>query len=170
MLRTEMIERLFDALNAELVKKDVIGEVGICGGAVMCLVFKTRCATKDVDGIFAPAREIRDAAARVARKMDVPDDWLNDAAKVFFCVDPPKTDVLNYPHLRVWAPQPGYLPAMKCISARFDSHDKDDVIFLIEHLDLKSPDEVFRLVVKYYPREMIPAKTRFFVEELFENR
>lgn len=170
MLRTEMIERLFDALNAELEKKNVVGEVGICGGAVMCLVFKTRCATKDVDGIFAPAREIRDAAVRVARKMDVPEHWLNDAAKVFFCVDPPKTDVLNYPHLRVWAPQPGYLLAMKCISARFDSHDKDDVIFLIEHLDLKSPDEVFCLVVKYYPREMIPAKTRFFVEELFENR
>jgi len=52
MLDAPMIRRLLTALNDELKAHGVIGEVGICGGAVMCLVFNARQATKDVDGIF----------------------------------------------------------------------------------------------------------------------
>jgi hypothetical protein len=57
---------------------------------------------------------------------------------------------------------------MKCVSARFDTHDRDDVVFLIRHLELKTPDEVFEIVARYYPRGRVPAKTRFLVEEVFE--
>ena len=80
-MTAELIRKLFVALNEELRKKDVIGEVGLCGGAVMCLVFQTRKATKDVDAIFAPARQLREAARAVSGDFDVPADWLNDAAK-----------------------------------------------------------------------------------------
>lgn len=166
MLTVEKIQELLAALNVELAKKNIIGEIGLCGGAVMCLVFKTRCATKDVDGIFAPAAEMREAIANVARKVGVDQDWLNDAAKGFFPGDPPKEDVLSYSHLRVWAPTAEYMLAMKCISARYDSYDRDDLIFLISHLKLKSAAEVFSIVIKYYPEKEIPVKTRFFVEEL----
>jgi hypothetical protein len=168
MLTTEKIQQLLRELNAELAKKGVTGEVGICGGAVMCLVFRTRCATKDVDGIFAPAAEMREAIASVARTLDVPEDWLNDAAKGFFPGDPPKVDVVSYPNLRVWAPTAEYMLAMKCISARYDSYDKDDLVYLIQHLKLKVPTEVFDIVMKFYPEEKIPVKTRFFVEELLQ--
>jgi len=170
MLTVEKIDQLFSELNAELEKKGVIGEVGICGGAVMCLVFKTRCATKDVDGIFAPAKEMREAIAKAARKLDVAEDWLNDAAKGFFPGDPPKENVRSYSNLRVWAPTAEYMLAMKCISARYDSFDKDDLVFLIGHLKLTSADQVFDIVLKYYPEKSIPVKTRFFVEELLQGQ
>src|SRR3989338_6107306 len=101
MLDIELIKRLFRALNAELRRRKVIGEVGICGGAVMCLVFNARKATKDIDAIFSPAKEIRSAAKEVARKFSLPDDWLNDAAKGYFHADPPREDVLNLSNLRV---------------------------------------------------------------------
>ena len=166
MLTVEMIENLLRELNGELQKRDVTGEVGLCGGAVMCLVFKTRCATRNVDGIFAPAGEMREAIANVARKLGVAEDWLNDAAKGFFPGDPPKEDVVNYSHLRVWAPTAEYMLAMKCISARYDSFDKDDLVFLVNNLRLKSANEVFSIVMKFYPEQKIPVKTRFFVEEL----
>lgn len=39
MLNAKTILQLFTALNEELHKAGVRGEVGICGGAVMCLVF-----------------------------------------------------------------------------------------------------------------------------------
>ena len=65
MLTAEKIRELLAALNEELGARDVVGEIGLCGGAVMCLVFQARPATKDVDGIFEPTREIRAAAAAV---------------------------------------------------------------------------------------------------------
>lgn len=170
MLSVRMITSLFEALNEELKADGVIGEVGICGGAVMCLVFQAREATKDVDAIFRPTREIRAASQRVAKRLDMPEDWLNDAAKGYFLSDPPHVAVLDYSNLRVWAPTAPYMLAMKCLSARFDSHDADDVRFLVVHLELTSPAQVFAILETYCPRKQIPAKTQFFVEEMFEAR
>jgi len=168
MLTAREIKGLLSALDEELGARDVVGEVGLCGGAVMCLVFKARPATKDVDAIFEPTREIREAVAAVARRLGAPEDWLNDAARGFFLSDPPRIPVLELAHLRVWAPAADYMLAMKCVSARFDTTDRDDVAFLIRHLEIESPDEVLRIIGRYYPREHVPAKARFLVEELFE--
>lgn len=168
MLTREKIRRLLEALNDELRARQIKGEIGLCGGAVMCLVFKARASTKDVDAIFAPARAMREAAAEVSRRLDVPEEWLNDAAKGFFLTEPPQQAVMDLSNLRVWAPAADYMLAMKCVSARFDTHDRDDVIFLIRHLDLKAPADVFEIVSRYYPRGRVPPKTRFLVEEVFE--
>ncbi len=166
MLTIDRIKDLFRALDEELHKRGIVGEVGICGGAVMCLVFQARRATKDVDAIFEPTQQIRDAAKIVAARIGAPDDWLNDAAKAFFHVDPPREDVLSFPNLRVWAPTARYMLAMKCVSARFDSHDLDDTRFLIEYLQLQSTAEVFAVIEAYYPKRLIPPKAQFLLEEL----
>lgn len=166
MLDVPTIKKLFRALNEELSKIGVKGEIGICGGAVMCLVFQARKATKDIDGIFEPTREIRKASRKVARRFGLKENWLNDAAKAYFHVDPPREDVLELSHLRVWAPRADYMLAMKCVSARFDTHDKEDVEFLLKYLKLQEPEQVFDLIEKYYPKTQIPAKTKFLVEEL----
>ena len=79
---------------------------------------------------------------------------------------PPRIQVLNLPNLRIWAPSADYMLAMKCVSARFDTHDADDVAFLVQHLGLVAPDEVFERIARYYPRERVPRRTRFLVEEL----
>jgi hypothetical protein len=169
MLNAETILRLFTALNDELRRVGVRGEIGICGGAVMCLVFNARESTKDVDAVFLPTQEIRDASKVVAEKLGVPEDWLNDAAKGFFLSQPPVHDVVELSNLRVWAPQADYMLAMKCVSARFDSHDLDDTKFLLAHLGIRSVEEASRIIEQYYPRKVIPAKTRFLLEELLGN-
>lgn len=166
MLDIALIKKLFRALNEELRALGVHGEIGLCGGAVMCLVFQARKATKDIDGIFEPTREIRKAGAKVAKKFGLDQNWLNDAAKAYFHPDPPREDVLELSHLRVWAPKADYMLAMKCISARFDTHDRDDVEFFLRYLKLKKPEQVFRLIETYYPHHQIPAKTKFLIEEL----
>lgn len=165
-LTATQIRALLTALNDELRAANVIGEVGLCGGAVMCLVFQARQATKDVDAIFAPPAELRAAAARVAERHGAPADWLNDAAKAFFPGEPPRQDVLRLSHLRVWSPTAEYMLAMKCVAARFDTHDRDDVAFLIRHLGLKRPVEVFQIISRYYPQHRVPPKAQFLVEEL----
>lgn len=169
MLDQKTIRELFAALNAELRTKEIIGEIGLCGGAVMCLVFNARESTKDVDAIFEPTQAIREAAAHVAATRGVPRDWLNDAAKGYFLSHPPTVEVMSLSHLRIWAPTAPYMLAMKCISARFDSHDADDIRFLINHLDLRTPQDVFRIIEEYYPKKLIPPKSQYFIEELLER-
>jgi len=169
MLDSKTILRLFTALNDELREAGVRGEIGICGGAVMCLVFNARQSTKDVDAVFLPTQEIRDASTVVADKLGVPEDWLNDAAKGYFLSQPPVRDVVELSNLRVWTPQADYMLAMKCISARFDSHDLDDTKFLLKHLGVRSVEEASRIIEPYYPRKVIPAKTQFLLEELLAD-
>lgn len=166
MLQRQKILQLFESLDTELGRRGVTGEIGLCGGAVMCLVFKARESTKDVDGIFEPTGAIREASREVAARMDVREDWLNDAAKAYFLTQPPRQEVLSLPHLRVWAPTAEYMLAMKCVSARFDTHDLDDVRFLLRHLDVSSVGQAFEIVERFYPRRHIPPKTQFLIEEL----
>lgn len=166
----EEILRAFHLLNDELARDGIKGEVGIVGGAAMVLAFNARESTRDVDAVFAPSNKVREAAARVAAAQSLPADWLNDAAKGYMPADTqPRSIVLDLPHLAVWTPPPQYLLAMKAIAARFDSNDALDLRVLIGHLGLRRVDEVLEVVERYYPRNQIPAKTQFFLEELFEK-
>ncbi len=169
MLTTKKITALFEELNMSLAKRSEVGEVGIVGGAVMCLVFNARAATRDVDAIFQPADLIRKLAAQIGEKRNLPLDWLNDAAKGFIQGNFNREDVLNLSNLRVWAPEAKYMLAMKCISARWDTYDRDDVKFLIRHLRLSDSQSVFKIIEHYYPKKQIPTKTQFFIDEVFEQ-
>lgn len=166
MLTKERIESLFEKLNDALRQRDEIGEIGIVGGAVMCLVYNARAATKDVDAIFEPAATIRDIVSKIAESESLPPTWLNDAAKGYLLPGFIKQEVMTLSNLRVWAPEPRYMLAMKCISARWDSSDRDDVTFLIKFLKLKKPKAVFEIIEAYYPNNRIPPKTQFLIEEL----
>jgi hypothetical protein len=168
VLTAEQIIGLFEALNLKLNQKDEIAEIGIVGGAVMCLVFHARAATRDVDAIFSPAELVRKLAAQIGEERGLPADWLNDAAKGFLQGDFARQDVLNLSNLRVWAPDAKYMLAMKCMSARWDTSDRDDVIFLVRHLKLTLPRAVYAIIEHYYPRNQIPPKTQFFIEEILE--
>lgn len=44
-----------------------------------------------------------------------------------------------------------------------------DVKFLISHLGLTRPEQVFAILESYYPRHRIKPATQFFIEELFEQ-
>ena len=52
MLSAARIRELLRALNTELAADSVRGEVYLAGGAVMCLVFHAREATKDIDALL----------------------------------------------------------------------------------------------------------------------
>ena len=120
--------------------------------------------------MFEPSATIRKLAAEIAASHYLPSDWLNDAAKAYVQGQFAVETVIDLSHLRVWAPEPRYMLAMKCISARWDTHDRGDVEFLLKTLSLSSPSEVFAIIEQYYPRERIPPKTQFLIEELFEDQ
>ncbi|MCO6431015.1 MAG: hypothetical protein J5J00_09155 [Deltaproteobacteria bacterium] len=169
MLTSKQIKDLFEKLNSRLAQDGEFGEIGIVGGAVMCLVYNARQATKDVDAVFEPANKIRKIAAQIAEEDNLPEDWLNDGAKGFIQAGFNRQEVLELSNLRVWAPEPSYMLAMKCISARWDSKDREDVEFLIDLLRIKKVDRVFEIIEGFYPKQIIAAKTKFFLEELLSS-
>jgi hypothetical protein len=166
MDRQEIVTCL-EELNDELAAVDVVGELCLYGGAVMCVVHQARPSTKDVDAIFRPTSQMRQAVERVAERHDLRPDWLNDAVKGFV-VQHAQRILFDLSHLKVYVPEPDYLLAMKTLAARVEGTDPEDVRFLIELLDLNSAEEVFAILEKYYPRQRIKPATQLFVEEIFE--
>lgn len=159
------IEQALVDLNAELKAQSTKGEVCLYGGAVMCLVYQARPATRDVDAIFEPTQKIREAARRVAERRGLEAAWLNDAVKGFV-VDHPRKVLYDLSNLKVYVPDPEYLLAMKCLAARVDATDREDVRFLLKRLGIREPERVFAIISAYYPHEQVKPATRFFVEEL----
>jgi Nucleotidyltransferase of unknown function (DUF6036) len=162
------LRRLFDLLNEELGKTDTHGELFVVGGAVMCLAYAARPSTQDVDAVFRPAAQVRQAAARVANRVRIDADWLDDAVKGFMSPQGNFAPFLELEHLRVMIAQPEYLLAMKCLSMRIGAefHDEDDVRYLLRHLNIQTVETARRIISNYYPLDRFPQKTLHALEEL----
>lgn len=163
------IEACLREVGAELVSEQLRGEIVIVGGAWMTLVLQSREATRDVDAYLGPehATAIRDAAARIARRRGLPEDWLNDAVKGFFASVPETVEWADYPGLRVQAVTPEYMLAMKALAAR--PQDVDDIRTLIAHLGLTSAEAVLEIVEGHIPRRLLTPRTQLTIEGLFEE-
>lgn len=168
MLSKEQIRQYLVELNDKLASKNVYGEVVLCGGAVMALVYDARPSTKDVDALFAPTAIIREAAKEIAAEHGLEEDWFNDAAKGF--IDTSRmsfTDVLNLTHLRVRRPGDKEMLALKLTSAREDSMDAEDALFLMKVVGVKSLDEVLDIVEAYIPSPRLTPMASFFAREIY---
>jgi hypothetical protein len=165
------IHRLFDLLDAELGTDGIDGEIYLVGGAVMCLAYDARPSTRDVDALFRPAPEIRRAAARVAARAGIRDDWLNDAVKGYLSPRGDFDSYLELPHLRVFVARPEYLLAMKCASMRLgeEFHDIDDVRYLLRYLNIAAVEDALEIVTRYIPERQLPPKSRLALEELLSH-
>ncbi len=166
LLTLNQLEEAFRRLNARLRDQDTIGEVYVIGGAVMLLAFNARQATRDVDAIWNPHGIIHDEAVAVAREMGLPDYWLNEQASAFIPRNPEwgSHPALDFSHLRVFASSPHQALAMKAISAR--DTDREDIQFLIRHLDVHEADAVYEIINRFFPDEEIPMRTKLVMEEL----
>lgn len=175
MYSRQRILQLLNRLNAELQRAGVTAEVCLFGGAAMVLAFDAREATRDVDAVFAPTDTLRQAIAAVARDEGESEDWMNDAVKGFVSSTPVTTDeglpVLS--HVRLLRPADDYLLAMKCLAARaagdHATGDRADVALLIRKLNLRTVDAVVEVIRRYYHDRVVPARTRYFVEEILEK-
>jgi hypothetical protein len=159
-------------LNELLGSRGVTGEICLFGGTVMVLVFNARISTRDVDAIFQPASLIRELAIAIAEERGLPGAWLNDGVKGFQseAADTTTAGLPQFAHLRIFRPTAAYLLAMKCLAARSGEGtldvDRQDIQTLVQHLELRTADEVLDVVEKFYPIERIPPKTQFMVHEV----
>ncbi|HET6810647.1 MAG TPA: DUF6036 family nucleotidyltransferase [Acidimicrobiales bacterium] len=166
--RNDLLQAL-RALDEELGRVGVRGEVFVVGGAAMALAYDARRATVDVDAVFAPSAEVREAARRVAERLGFEPGWLNDAAKAFVPgEDPERIGVYEGTHLSVAAGSPRLLLAMKLLAARVE-RDQDDIRTLYGLCGFTTAAEGIELVTEAYPEARIAPRTRFLLEELFPS-
>lgn len=162
------LRRLFELLNKELGRSGTQGELFLVGGAVMCLAYSARPSTQDVDALYRPPAQVREAAARVATRAKVNPDWLNDAVKGFMSSQGDFALFLELDHLRIMVAQPEYLLAMKCSAMRIgpEFHDEEDIRYLLRLLEIRTYKKAVATITKYYPLDRFPQKTLYALAEL----
>jgi hypothetical protein len=159
-----------EELDEELGSAGIRGEVFVVGGAAMALAYDARRSTVDVDAIFAPSKEVREAARRVAERLDLEPDWLNDGAKAFMPgEDPERIGVYEGANLSVAAASPRYLLAMKLLASRVE-RDQDDIRSLYEMCGFTTAEEGLDLVQSTYAGHAIGPRVQFLLEEMFPVR
>jgi Nucleotidyltransferase of unknown function (DUF6036) len=167
-LNADAILRAFTALSEELERRNEHGRIVVVGGAALVLLFEARESTKDVDAYFVrpEASVIRDAAATVAARLELPNDWLNDAAKAYLVVTTLGAVLYQSPHLEIRAATTAQLLAMKLAAWR-DAIDRSDAKLLLSEMD-GSASEIWSLVQRYVPPHLLD-KASYAFEDLWES-
>jgi len=168
---TEEILGLLDALNDELKAAGIRGQINLVGGAVMCLAFRARESTRDLDASFTPSVAVLDAALRVSAKKNVPDTWLNDAAKNYMSDWGSFKPFLELTNLKVHVASPEYMLAMKCLAMRIGEgyQDVDDIRYLLRNLGIQHYDDATEILGRFYSLEDYPSTALPAVRELIEG-
>lgn len=168
-MNREEILQLLNCLNRKLKIKNLTAELFILGGSALTLCYNQNRATKDIDALFTPKEELYPLIAEIAEEKGLADDWLNDSVKGF--ADNLDCEFFDsFSNLKIYVGSAEYLLAMKCLSCRLDSSkDKDDIKFLINYLHLNDPEEVYKILLRYFPENYFDIKTQLLIEELFSN-
>lgn len=165
----EMLNRALQRLSEVLQERNILGNIFMVGGAAMILGYKARESTGDVDSVFVPKREVMNAALQVAIDLDLPNDWLNDAAKGFMPgSDPDAIAVFRSPFLSVDVASPRYLLAMKLMSFRQD-RDVGDIKFLLKECGLQTVDQGLDLMLEYFPGRPMELRSQLKLQEMMDQ-
>jgi len=76
---------------------------------------------------------------------------------------------LEYSNLKIHNVNADCLLAMKLTSARMDSTDMDDSIFLMNMLNIHSDNQLFDLIEKYIDEDNRAVSTKFFTNEAYSQ-
>jgi hypothetical protein len=157
-------------LNEKLRQHNMRGEIGIFGGAVMCLGLNAREMTHDIDAVFKPKAEMRHLIAEIAEENGLSKDWLNDGVKGFTSTN---NDMILFDRLSnidIYMTRPEYLFSMKCLSCRtMDKNELNDIRFLVKYLNITSIEQAFDIIRNYYPDNMIKPKTQYMLMEILNS-
>jgi predicted nucleotidyltransferase len=78
LLDREGIEEAFRKLGERLVRRGVVADIYVIGGAAMALAYDARRSTRDIDAVFEPHGIVLDEARNTAKELGLPSWWLNE--------------------------------------------------------------------------------------------
>lgn len=161
------LERAFTLLGDRLVRRGVVADIFVVGGAAMALAYDAKRVTRDVDAMFVPHGVVLEEARAVADDLGLPPWWLNEQASVYVSGkdDPGRRRVFDHPGLRVMAASPEHIFAMKALAAR--TRDVDDLRTLAGLAKVTTVDDAISLCRDFYPDEVIAPRAMGVIRELF---
>lgn len=161
------LEQAFTALGDRLIRRGVVADLFIVGGAAMALAYDAERVTRDVDATFVPHGVVLEEARNVAEAMGLPPWWLNEQASTYVSTQPDdgKREVFDHPGIRVMAASAEHVFAMKAFAAR--SRDEDDLRTLARIMGINSVDAAVELCVRFFPAEPLPSRSRAMLEDIF---
>jgi predicted nucleotidyltransferase len=167
LLGREQLEQAFTALGERLVRRGVVADIFVVGGAAMALAYDATRVTRDVDSLFVPHGVVLEEAGNVARDLGLPPWWLNEQASVYISGkdDPGRRRVFDHPGLRVTAASPRHIFAMKALAAR--TRDIDDLRLLADTVGVDSAEAAMQIVTEFFPDEDLPPRAAAILQELF---
>jgi len=166
----DIILKYLEILNQKLEKKNISGEIFMVGGAVMCLAFKSRYSTFDIDAVFIPADEIQACVFEISREYNIQPLWLNDIVYQYFSDKGIFNEYINYSHLKIFVAAPEYMLALKCLSARLgNANELSDIKFLISHLGLKTKEDVYQTITEFYSLDEFQARLDVLLNEILSK-
>lgn len=168
LLDRHLVQHALTRVNEILRDRRQRADLFVVGGAVMCLVHDARPSTRDVDAWFSNPAEVRRAARQVAEELDLPEGWLNDAAKGFAPANAGFDRWQELSNLSISTADDRTLLAMKCCASR-TNEDMEDIRFLVRRLGLRSSREVLDVVLEYYAADRLPVRTRLLLEEMLDD-
>jgi predicted nucleotidyltransferase len=163
------LERAFRILGDRLVRRGVVADLFIVGGAAMALAYDANRVTRDVDATFVPHGIVLEEARNVAQALDLPPWWLNEQASAYVSNqgDPGKREVFDHPGIRVMAASPEHVFAMKAFAAR--GRDEDDLRALADIIGVSTLDGAVALCGRFFPGEELSPRSRAMLEDLFAS-
>jgi len=72
------LERAFSALGERLVRRGVVADLFVIGGAAMAMAYDATRVTRDVDAMFVPHGVVVEESRAVADELGLP-TWCNAA-------------------------------------------------------------------------------------------
>jgi len=169
MLNREQILKALDRLGTILKEEDIEGQLLLTGGAAMSLVHRARDMTQDVDALYEPKTEIYEYAKKVAKELDLPDDWLNDGVNGYMTENAPSYIYDVFGGLTILTVTSEYLLAMKLMSARHGTMDLEDIKFLLSKLKITTLEDAIKLLTDHFPKDRILPKSMYVLEEYFSD-
>lgn len=169
LLDRAAIQDAFRRLGERLMRRGVVADIYVIGGAAMALAYDGRRSTRDIDAVFKPHGVVLEEARAVAEELGLPAWWLNEQASVYVAPggDATAPHVFDHPGLRVSAASAEHLLAMKVLAAR--RRDADDINYLVKHLGLSSAAEVLQICASVFPEEPVPERATMILEDLFDE-
>ncbi|HEX4402089.1 MAG TPA: DUF6036 family nucleotidyltransferase [Galbitalea sp.] len=168
-LDARTVRSLFQELSDRLAADGVHAQLFVVGGAAMALAYDQGRLTRDVDALFVPAPQVRQAAEAIGAARGLEPDWLNDAAKGFLPgQDEHPSTVFESESLLVQVASPEYLLAMKLHASR-DERDLDDAATLFDRLGYTTAQQGLDLLTNTYPAGLLLPRHRYIVQDVAQR-